>query len=104
MSTLGLRSWSNLESGTGTTTPFSCTYKPSHSPQSDVTKLYRRSIGNVLDEKWEMYRRAAEECSETEVENRRFMSTAFTARDMLQIVGGLDEDVLLRYWGNFCMP
>lgn len=29
------------------------------------------------------------------------MTTAFTARDMLQIVDALGEDGLLRYWGEF---
>jgi hypothetical protein len=52
----------------------------------------------VLEEKWELYRTAARECFETELENGRFMSTAFLARDMLQVIDALGED--LKYWGE----
>ena len=65
---------------------------------SDIPRLHRRNIDEVLEEKWELYHTAAAECFDTEAENGRFMSTAFLARDMLQIIDALGED--LRYWGG----
>ena len=87
--------------GTGETRPFSCAYTPKAVLQSDTPKLFQRRLENVLDEKWESYKIAADECFETELENGRYMSTAFAARDILQIVDGLGEDGLLRYWGKW---
>lgn len=41
----------------------------------------------------------AESCYETQQEHGRFLSTAFTARDMMKIVDALGEDGKLRFWG-----
>jgi hypothetical protein len=65
-----------------------------------MPKLYQRRLENVLDEKWEMYQNAANDCLEVEASKGRYMSTAFLARDMLQIVKRLGEDGMLRFWGK----
>ncbi|KAL2061477.1 hypothetical protein VTL71DRAFT_6854 [Oculimacula yallundae] len=41
----------------------------------------------------------ARKCAQNAGENGTFIGTAFTARDMMQVVDALDEDGLLRYWG-----
>lgn len=48
---------------------------------------------------WASANELAEACRESGPELARFMSTAFVARDMLEIVEALDEDGMLRYLG-----
>lgn len=93
---------SNETRGTGNIKPFSCASQALSIPLSDTPRLHRRKVEEVLEEKWELYRTAAGECLETELENGRFMSTAFLARDMLQIIIALGED--LKYWGKCLHP
>ena len=43
----------------------------------------------------------AKVCAEGELkENGQYMSTAFTARDLMQIVDAVTDDGLLKYWGE----
>tara|TARA_R110002060_G_scaffold58549_14_gene68534 strand:+ start:244 stop:648 length:405 start_codon:yes stop_codon:yes gene_type:complete len=42
------------------------------------------------------------QCAKNAGENGTLIGTAFTARDMLQVVDALGEDGLLRYWGRYC--
>jgi hypothetical protein len=42
---------------------------------------------------------AAEKCYEAQKEPGSFLSSAFVARDMVQIIDALDEDGMLRHWG-----
>ena len=43
----------------------------------------------------------AKYCSEGELkENGAYLSTAFTARDLMQIVDAVTDDGLLKYWGK----
>jgi pimeloyl-ACP methyl ester carboxylesterase len=53
----------------------------------------------VKKEKWESITELADRCHETEQEHGRYLSTAFTARDMMRIVDALGEDGKLRFWG-----
>ncbi|RGP67125.1 hypothetical protein FSPOR_6181 [Fusarium sporotrichioides] len=61
-------------------------------PQADLWEY-------VKNEAWESMQKVAEACYETQKENGRFLSTAFTARDMMKIVDALGEDGKLRFWG-----
>jgi pimeloyl-ACP methyl ester carboxylesterase len=42
----------------------------------------------------------AQQCASDNAENGQYISSAFVARDMLQIVDALGEDGLLHYWGS----
>lgn len=42
-----------------------------------------------------------EECYQKNNVTGQLLSTAFVARDMMQIVDALGEDGMLRYWGMF---
>jgi pimeloyl-ACP methyl ester carboxylesterase len=53
----------------------------------------------VKNEGWQIMQAIAESCYETQQEHGRFLSTAFTARDMMKIVDALGEDGKLRFWG-----
>jgi hypothetical protein len=97
-STCWARSTTDQGRGTGSIKPFACSYSTSTVALSDVARLHRRDIEEVLEEKWDLYMTAARECFETELENGRFMSTAFLARDILQIIDALGED--LKFWGK----
>ncbi|KAM0359928.1 hypothetical protein ACHAP4_003542 [Fusarium culmorum] len=61
-------------------------------PQADLWEY-------VKNEAWESMQKVAEACYETQKENGRFLSTAFTARDMMKMVDALGEDGKLRFWG-----
>lgn len=50
---------------------------------------------------WSVNKVISEACYEKNKEIGEFMSTAFIARDMMEIVDGLGEDGLLRYYGSF---
>ncbi|KAK6715413.1 hypothetical protein SNK04_006352 [Fusarium graminearum] len=88
--------------GTGRTIPFVCDVN------TTTTTKSRRSIDAmpqadlweyVKNEAWESMQKVAEACYETQKENGRFLSTAFTARDMMKMVDALGEDGKLRFWG-----
>ncbi|CAJ0542957.1 Ff.00g003380.m01.CDS01 [Fusarium sp. VM40] len=88
--------------GVGRTIPFAC------NTSSTSAELARRSQKDlpqadlweyVKNEGWARMQAVAEACYETQQENGRFLSTAFTARDMIKIVDALKEDGKLRYWG-----
>jgi hypothetical protein len=42
----------------------------------------------------------AEACFEVRRKNGEVMTTAFVARDLISVVDALEEDGLLRYWGE----
>lgn len=61
-------------------------------PQADLWEY-------VKNEAWQSMQQVANACYETQQENGRFLSTAFTAKDIMRIVDALGEDGKLRYWG-----
>ncbi|KAJ4003904.1 hypothetical protein NW752_012039 [Fusarium irregulare] len=61
-------------------------------PQADLWEY-------VKNEAWQSMQAVAEACYESQQENGRFLSTAFTARDMMKIVDALGEDGKLQFWG-----
>jgi len=62
---------------------------PSSTNSSDVSLGLTWSIGRAL----------SKVCQEKNRDIGELMSTAFIARDMMQIVDALGEDGLLRYYG-----
>ena len=57
---------------------------------SDTSPGYLWSITNIM----------AQLCYQNGNDTGSFLGTAFVVRDMMQIVDALDEDGLLRYWGE----
>lgn len=65
--------------------------------------LLSPSIGtspDVLDQVWAKRASLAESCYSASNQTGGLVGTAFTARDMMQIVDALGEDGLLNYWGE----
>ncbi|KAI4861219.1 alpha/beta-hydrolase [Hypoxylon rubiginosum] len=65
--------------------------------------LYDISVGNQseveLGRQWARGKMLADACLRTQNKTGSLLSSAFVARDMIQIVDALQEDGLLRYWG-----
>ncbi|KAJ4258178.1 hypothetical protein NW762_008323 [Fusarium torreyae] len=88
--------------GTGRTIPFACGTNSSSDrhvrqsqdglPQADLWQY-------VMNEGWHSMQHVAETCYKAQQEYGRYLSTSFTARDLMRIVGALGEDGKLRYWG-----
>jgi hypothetical protein len=49
-------------------------------------------------ETWDKATRIAERYAAGDPVNGTLIGTAFVARDLMQVVGALDEDDMLRYW------
>lgn len=66
--------------------------------------LYDISVGNQseveLGRQWARGKMLADACLRTQNKTGSLLSSAFVARDMIQIVDALQEDGLLRYWGK----
>ena len=87
--------------GTGNTIPFNCT-------PSDGSSLTKRDTGVLVSTNvterflhggWDDAVFKADLCQATNNKTGRYLGTTFVARDMLQIVDGLGEDGMLRYYG-----
>lgn len=94
------------QSGTGRTLPFACALNWTEARKS--TDLNSRSelfqtdlISNFHSQGWKDSTYVAEQCYEDNDVNGSFLSTAFVARDTLQVVNALNEDGLLRFWGMY---
>lgn len=87
--------------GTGNTLPFSC-YKDdeerlaSHWRAPVATNASDISLGQV----WAEVKNKADACVHAQNETGRLIGTAFTARDIMNVVDALDEDGKLRYFGK----
>jgi pimeloyl-ACP methyl ester carboxylesterase len=53
----------------------------------------------LFSDGWEIVELFAEQCAKDMADTGSLISTAFVARDMVQIIDALSEDGLLRYWG-----
>jgi pimeloyl-ACP methyl ester carboxylesterase len=53
----------------------------------------------LFSDGWEIVELFAEQCAKDMADTSSLISTAFVARDMVQIIDALSEDGLLRYWG-----
>lgn len=62
-------------------------------------------VGNASDvvvgDTWAKSVLYANTCAAVQNKTGNLIGTAFVARDMMQIVDALQEDGLLRYWGEF---
>ncbi|PLB49313.1 alpha/beta-hydrolase [Aspergillus steynii IBT 23096] len=91
--------------GTGKTLPFSCDLK-----HLGNAKLSRRLANSTLPQAdlWGLLKSKAwsdggwfaDACYDSQKDTGRYLSTAFTARDLLNIVDALNEDGQLRFWGR----
>lgn len=54
----------------------------------------------LLTEDWDASTEVAQKCYANQNKTGRFLTTAFVARDMIQIIDALNEDGMLRYWGE----
>ncbi|KAI1768487.1 alpha/beta-hydrolase [Hypoxylon sp. FL1150] len=83
----------------GSKIPFQC-----FDVESDAWSfLYDLKVGNQseveLGKQWARGEMYADACLKTQNKTGSVITTAFVARDMMQIVDALQEDGLLRYWG-----
>jgi hypothetical protein len=92
-------------SGTGETLPFSCfpTETERATFYGDLLQMASNSSDTAVGEVWSMVGWLAEYCKASEQANEvgELVGTAFTARDMMQIVDALGEDGMLRFWGEY---
>ncbi|EEU37837.1 uncharacterized protein NECHADRAFT_98068 [Fusarium vanettenii 77-13-4] len=71
-----------------------------HAISFDPRKLPQADLWSYIkNQKWAELSAIADACYATQQEYGRYISTAFTARDMMKIVDALGEDGKLRYWG-----
>ncbi|KAH0843784.1 hypothetical protein AYO21_07922 [Fonsecaea monophora] len=91
--------------GTGYTLPFTCDLDalaaaPAPAQKRDVGTLISTNVTEVfLNVGWDYAGQIADYCAGQSNETGTLIGTAFTARDMIEIVDALDEDGLLRYYG-----
>jgi hypothetical protein len=86
--------------GTGNTIPFSCT-------DNDVdmnNMLNELKFGNssdvALGRLWTQGAINSDLCFQKSNATGSLIGTAFVARDLISVVDALDEDGMLRYWGE----
>lgn len=70
-----------------------------------LTSLYeQQQLGNssevALGRQWAWASTEANRCQERAAVNGSLLSTAFVARDLMQVAEALEDDGLLRYWGE----
>ncbi|GAM86955.1 hypothetical protein ANO11243_049760 [Dothideomycetidae sp. 11243] len=87
--------------GTGNTLTYSC-YDSQQERAAALEKTPEASdaTNTSLIEVWDASGAVAEACASKAAAFGELVGTAFTARDMMQIVDALNEDGLLRYWGH----
>jgi pimeloyl-ACP methyl ester carboxylesterase len=89
--------------GTGYTIPFACdvaALTPAPTRKRDVGTLVSTNLTEVfLNGGWELAGELADYCAQQANETGTLIGTAFTARDMMEIVDALGEDGFLRYYG-----
>jgi hypothetical protein len=92
--------------GTGETLPVKCYHRESIYDQFEqfkaisMTPPLTNASSSALGIIWATSGAIARRCFKEAHDTLPFVSTAFTARDFIQIVDALDEDGMLRYWGK----
>lgn len=90
--------------GTGQTMTFSCFESPEARIYDALSKatFSGNSSDTALGRSWASATLTARTCAAYPDAQKKgnFIGTAFVARDMVQIVDALDDDKLLRYWGE----
>ena len=94
--------------GVASTLPFSCY----DTPEERVARTMNTRTDDtaepddtaVLGRIWAGFGQIASDCARNENAQKKgeLIGTAFTARDLMQIVDAVDEDGLLRYFGEYC--
>jgi hypothetical protein len=87
--------------GTGRTMPLNCTPTEEQTIEARDKLVYSLPLTVVLAQQWDGYLTKAASCGAAHADNGHLYGTVFVARDMLQIVDALDEDGLLRYYGEY---
>ncbi|KAF2153791.1 hypothetical protein K461DRAFT_276837 [Myriangium duriaei CBS 260.36] len=86
--------------GTGETLPYSCFNSDTDRQVLEAkTPQHSNASDTALGQVWALRTVFADACAVNAHDYGDLVGTAFTARDMIQIVDGLGEDGLLRYWG-----
>lgn len=91
--------------GTGKTLPFDCGPNAQLTPGQTIHKRDYAGLSSMnltetfVNGGWEWAGHVADECLRTMNTTGHLIGTAFTARDMMQIVDALNGDGLLRYYG-----
>ncbi|KAK4504612.1 hypothetical protein PRZ48_002573 [Zasmidium cellare] len=87
--------------GTGTTLPANCYTNLNDSIKATAAIPYPRNATVAeLSKAWDAVANITPVCEKTLGVNGTLIGSAYTARDMLQIVDALNEDGLLRYYGQ----
>lgn len=93
-------------SGTGKTIPFDCFESPEERELAGYKYRLELLMSDSSDvapgDLWANTGAYASVCGEALKDTGELVGTAFVARDMMQIVDALDEDGLLRFWGELC--
>lgn len=87
--------------GTGNTLPFSCF----EDEQERIAAALRapfatKASDTALGQVWAEAKNRADACAHAQNETGSLIGTAFTARDIMQVVDALEEDGKLRWWGT----
>jgi hypothetical protein len=69
-----------------------------------LTRSQQTALSNQSDvaagATWAVATLDAQVCLESEADTGRFLGTAYVARDLIRVVDALEEDGMLRYWGE----
>lgn len=92
--------------GTGQTIPFDCFDTPEERVLAGwkyrLEYLLSDASDVALGDAWANTGAFASICGEARKDVGELVGTAFVARDLMQVVDALDEDGLLRFWGEIC--
>lgn len=101
-----------LCSGTGDTIPFTC-FESAEARQAAIIQapevwhkvltqmtVFSNGSDAGLGEVFAGGAIIAEQCYQHHQDTGSYVGTAFTARDMIEIVDAIEEDGLLRFWGK----
>lgn len=92
--------------GTGQTIPFDCFETPDERELAGwkyrLEYLLSDSSDVALGDTWASTGAFTSICAEAGKDIGELVGTAFVARDLMQVVDALDEDGLLRFWGEIC--
>ncbi|CAI7651000.1 unnamed protein product [Penicillium viridicatum] len=87
--------------GTGSTLPFSCYTDKEERIRSNLRAPVATNASDVsLGEVWAEVKNKADACTHAQSETGALVGTAFTARDIMNVVDALEEDGKLRLWGQ----
>jgi len=82
--------------------PFSCYASPAERNSSLLSSpVFSNASDVALGRLWAESANYALACQNANGEIGGLIGTAFTARDLMRIVDAVEDDGLLRYWGEF---